>query len=78
MDDWAENREVNTASQKLPIILTNKNQGSPEHERSSTAGTHAVTPLNCRKKPKTRKQGIPRRTSLPKNAVLRNDRVIQV
>lgn len=58
MDDYAENREVSTSLQKLPTILTNKNQGSPEHEGSSTAGTHAVTPLNCRKKPKTIKQKV--------------------
>lgn len=73
MDDWAENREVNTASQKLPTILTNKNQGSPEHERSSTAGTHAVTPLNCRKKPKSRKQkaGHPKENLLTKKCCFR-------
>lgn len=52
MDDSAENREVNTASQKLPTILTNKNQGSLEHEGSSTAGTHAVILINCSKKKK--------------------------
>lgn len=52
MDDYGENRKVSRASQKLPTILTNKNQGPPEQEGSSTAGTHAVTSLKCRKKTK--------------------------
>lgn len=50
VDDYAENTDVNSASQKLPTTLIKKKQGSKKHEYSSMA--HGVIPVNGRKNPR--------------------------